>query len=561
MSSVMASSLSNGFEGDYLGLNHSPPQFTPSSYELNGYKRTRSGSISRRMRSASDLEERGLIDRSQKGALKDLIVRGDQQLLNALDQAIEGDPSELQRLIRSGALDEAAALAALDVDTLMDDLEFNFLHLQSADAAQGGRAMGRAATGEEESPRPPAAGAAGGYQFDLDEMPFEASFGEEALLSKVGYAYGTSPFGGDGLEVGFPSLIHVKEEPSAEEEEDEAAVGEQDAAQQQAEVGAPKAQAQPPPPLPTKPEPVMSMTMAMPPPEVAVSVPAPEPPHSQQQPPPQPHVETQQAPAQLPPPEVFIKPEVPLASQPAPSPLLQVKLEDPSSLVPAGMGPAPELPGDLTPVNLARSASIDIPKAKPAVSPMAGMGPAPPLPATLRLPSPTAAAGGVMPPPPPLQAPAPMGLVHPAPPMSPEMLCKPNLNLVPKPEAPSFAAPAGSVSVPPLGSPTASSRPVAVPSPKPTVTQPVHVVKPPNPDGKHYVGAYSPESRRRRLERFWEKKKNRIWQRKVKYDVRKEFAESRIRVKGRFVKKEDEAILTSLLGVVVPPPLEFVPGL
>jgi hypothetical protein len=40
-----------------------------------------------------------------------------------------------------------------------------------------------------------------------------------------------------------------------------------------------------------------------------------------------------------------------------------------------------------------------------------------------------------------------------------------------------------------------------------------------------------------------------------------EFAESRIRVKGRFVKKEDEAILTSLLGVVVPPPLEFVPGL
>jgi hypothetical protein len=278
------------------------------------------------MRSASDLEERGLIDRSQKGALKDLIVRGDQQLLNALDQAIEGDPSELQRLIRSGALDEAAALAALDVDTLMDDLEFNFLHLQSADAAQGGRAMGRAATGEEESPRPPAAGAAGGYQFDLDEMPFEASFGEEALLSKVGYAYGTSPFGGDGLEVGFPSLIHVKEEPSAEEEEEEeeAAVGEQDAAQQLAEVGAPKAQAQPPPPLPTKPEPVMSMTTAMPPPEVAVSVPAPEPPHSQQQPPPQPHVETQQAPAQLPPPDVFIKPEVPLASQPAPSPLLQV---------------------------------------------------------------------------------------------------------------------------------------------------------------------------------------------------------------------------------------------
>eukprot|EP00624_Nannochloropsis_granulata_P001447 evm.model.NODE_17242_length_7764_cov_16.608450.4 len=46
-----------------------------------------------------------------------------------------------------------------------------------------------------------------------------------------------------------------------------------------------------------------------------------------------------------------------------------------------------------------------------------------------------------------------------------------------------------------------------------------------------------------RLEKFWDKKKNRIWDRKVKYDVRKNFADSRVRVKGRFVKKEDEAIL------------------
>jgi len=32
----------------------------------------------------------------------------------------------------------------------------------------------------------------------------------------------------------------------------------------------------------------------------------------------------------------------------------------------------------------------------------------------------------------------------------------------------------------------------------------------------------------------------RVWTKKVKYDVRKNFADSRIRVKGRFVKKEDE---------------------
>ena len=54
--------------------------------------------------------------------------------------------------------------------------------------------------------------------------------------------------------------------------------------------------------------------------------------------------------------------------------------------------------------------------------------------------------------------------------------------------------------------------------------------------GKHYVGAYSPESRRRRIERFLEKRKRRVWTRKVKYDVRKNFADTRMRVKGRFVR-------------------------
>jgi len=55
-----------------------------------------------------------------------------------------------------------------------------------------------------------------------------------------------------------------------------------------------------------------------------------------------------------------------------------------------------------------------------------------------------------------------------------------------------------------------------------------------------YVGIYSPEDRRVRIERFWEKRKRRIWAKKVKYDVRKNFADSRIRVKGRFVKKLEE---------------------
>ena len=50
-----------------------------------------------------------------------------------------------------------------------------------------------------------------------------------------------------------------------------------------------------------------------------------------------------------------------------------------------------------------------------------------------------------------------------------------------------------------------------------------------------YVGSYSPEARKERISRFIEKRKNRVWTKKVKYDVRKNFADSRIRVKVRCV--------------------------
>lgn len=52
-----------------------------------------------------------------------------------------------------------------------------------------------------------------------------------------------------------------------------------------------------------------------------------------------------------------------------------------------------------------------------------------------------------------------------------------------------------------------------------------------------YIGAYSPEQRKVRIQRFNEKRNRRVWTKKVKYDVRKNFADSRLRVKGRFVKK------------------------
>eukprot|EP00744_Colponema_vietnamica_P001892 GILI01003069.1.p1 GENE.GILI01003069.1~~GILI01003069.1.p1 ORF type:complete len:298 (+),score=67.84 GILI01003069.1:110-1003(+) len=82
------------------------------------------------------------------------------------------------------------------------------------------------------------------------------------------------------------------------------------------------------------------------------------------------------------------------------------------------------------------------------------------------------------------------------------------------------------------------------------------------PSGK--VGAYSPESRRRRVLRFWEKKKRRIWDKKISYDCRKRVADARLRIKGRFVTKEQAAVILNavtdqpnLLGVPMLPPITF----
>lgn len=49
-----------------------------------------------------------------------------------------------------------------------------------------------------------------------------------------------------------------------------------------------------------------------------------------------------------------------------------------------------------------------------------------------------------------------------------------------------------------------------------------------------HIGAYSAEQRRMRIEKFLEKRNRRVWSRKVKYDVRKNFADSRLRIKVCF---------------------------
>lgn len=109
-------------------MNHTPPP-KGSSYEASHFgKRMRSGSISGRLRSASDLEDLGIIDRNQRNMLKDLIIsnsRADEELQIVLDQYEKtGDTSGLQRLISEGRL-----LQQKDTFDLLDDLDLDFLNV------------------------------------------------------------------------------------------------------------------------------------------------------------------------------------------------------------------------------------------------------------------------------------------------------------------------------------------------------------------------------------------------------------------------------------------------
>lgn len=66
---------------------------------------------------------------------------------------------------------------------------------------------------------------------------------------------------------------------------------------------------------------------------------------------------------------------------------------------------------------------------------------------------------------------------------------------------------------------------------------------------KRKIGAYSPEARRERLRRFHEKRKLRVFHKRIKYACRERLANACPRVKGRFVKKtpvaEEQCVVTA----------------
>ena len=110
-------------------LSHTPP--AASSYEISHFgKRARSGSVSSRLRSASDyFEQKGLLDRQTKGILKDLVIIGDVEMEEALKRYEAGDPAVLESMIRSGALQNRLPK---DLD-LLGDLDFDFLNMNDGE--------------------------------------------------------------------------------------------------------------------------------------------------------------------------------------------------------------------------------------------------------------------------------------------------------------------------------------------------------------------------------------------------------------------------------------------
>jgi len=61
------------------------------------------------------------------------------------------------------------------------------------------------------------------------------------------------------------------------------------------------------------------------------------------------------------------------------------------------------------------------------------------------------------------------------------------------------------------------------------------------------IGIYTPAERAAIIARFNRKRGRRVWNKKIRYNCRKSLADRRLRVKGRFVKRSEQAELARRL--------------
>jgi hypothetical protein len=67
------------------------------------------------------------------------------------------------------------------------------------------------------------------------------------------------------------------------------------------------------------------------------------------------------------------------------------------------------------------------------------------------------------------------------------------------------------------------------------------------------IGTLTIEERKAKIEKYLEKKKRRTWNKRVNYDCRKKVADNRLRIKGRFVTKDQAFSMLESIGIYPDP--------
>ncbi|KAL7540903.1 hypothetical protein ACHAXR_011345 [Thalassiosira sp. AJA248-18] len=425
-------------------IAHTPPSQMGTSYENSHFgKRMRAGSISGRLRSASDLEDTGVISHEQKAILKDLIISGDNSVQGAIDKYEAGDPSALEEMIKSGAL----LARSSDVD-LLGNLDLDFLNVHEDDGMMFGNMDDIVGTNNVSGGN----GGQSGSNDGIGDLEFNGDFSAPTpVASNSQYLHKARGNSVDDLEVhrmranslALPGLLLDGANP---EDVSQISFGRW----MDKHVDGP-----PPHAMQTRGAPAQR--------QIAPNV-----------------VDVNGTRHILNPPQFSSECDVLMAS----------KYRE--NLASAQQGKKPKAKKEKTKKTSSSKKEKKEPRERKSQSKMKDM-----------------------------------------------MESMSSNNNAPTPagddeENKEVASGLG--------------RPRSMSDPNLSVRLDDHgLLHVDGPEG--WVGAYSPDSRQMRINRFLEKRNHRVWVKKVKYDVRKNFADSRLRVKGRFVKKEDEMLMRELMSL------------